>query len=158
MKAATISEIKKLLNSMPTDELAAMCIRLAKYKKENKELLHYLLYEIDDEEAYIKQVKKEMDALFSEIKKGNAYQTKKNLAKILRYTQKQIKYSGLKRTEVELLMYYCLKMRKSGRSLHNSLAITNIYIRQMAKIKKTIATLHEDLQFDYQEELNRLEY
>ena len=143
---------------MPTDELAAMCIRLAKYKKENKELLHYLLYEIDDEEAYIKQVKKEMDELFSEIKKGNAYQTKKNLAKILRYTQKQIKYSGLKRTEVELLMYYCLKMRKSGISLHNSLAITNIYIRQMAKIKKTIATLHEDLQFDYQEELNRLEY
>jgi len=158
VKAATISEIKKLLNSMPTDELAAMCIRLAKYKKENKELLHYLLYEIDDEEAYIKQVKKEMDELFSEIKKGNAYQTKKNLAKILRYTQKQIKYSGLKRTEVELLMYYCLKMRKSGISLHNSLAITNIYIRQMAKIKKTIATLHEDLQFDYQEELNRLEY
>lgn len=143
---------------MPADELAALCIRLAKYKKENKELLHYLLYEADDETSYIKEVKKEMDILFGEIKKGNAYQNKKTLSKILRFTQKQIKYSGIKRTEVELLMYYCLKMRKSGISLHNSLAISNIYIRQMAKIKKAIAGLHEDLQFDYEEELTRLEF
>lgn len=158
MKAATISELKRFLNTMPTDELVATCIRLAKYKKENKELLNYVLFEADDEENYIKCVKKEMDALFTDVKKSNSYQAKKTLSKILRYTQKQIKYSGIKRTEVELLMYYCLKMRKSGISLHSSIAITNIYIRQMAKIKKAIATLHEDLQFDYEEELTRLEY
>lgn len=157
MKVASISELKKHLSTMPADELAALCIRLTKYKKDNKELLTYLLFEVDDEMGYVKSVKEEMDVLFSELRKNTLFQTKKTLAKILRYTQKQVKYSGNKRTEVELLLYYCQKLRKSGIPIQQSVAITNIYTRQIAKIKKALATLHEDLQFDYKEVMESLE-
>ena len=37
MKAATLSEIKKELNTLPPEQLVELCLRLSKYKKENKE-------------------------------------------------------------------------------------------------------------------------
>ena len=48
MKAATVSRIKKDISIKNHDELVELCLRLAKFKKENKELLTYLLYEADD--------------------------------------------------------------------------------------------------------------
>ena len=33
----------------------------------------------------------------------------------------------------------------------------NLYTRQVAAIKKTLSGLHEDLQFDYQQEIEDLE-
>ena len=38
----------------------------------------------------------------------------------------------------------------------NSIALSNIYVRQIQKIKKAISALHEDLQYDYGEELKQL--
>jgi hypothetical protein len=40
MKAATINEIKLELNTIAPAKLLDLCVRLAKYKKENKELLN----------------------------------------------------------------------------------------------------------------------
>jgi hypothetical protein len=37
-----------------------------------------------------------------------------------------------------------------------NMALNNIYKRQMEAIKKIIGSLHEDLQFDYEIELNKL--
>jgi len=37
--------------------------------------------------------------------------------------------------------------------MHSSTALMNIYERQLLKINKALATLHEDLQHDYLEEL-----
>lgn len=51
MKTATIAELKSELGNVPAPQLAELCIRLAKFKKENKELLTYLLFEAYDEEA-----------------------------------------------------------------------------------------------------------
>ena len=48
MKAAKVSEIKKDLKRKTQPELLDLCLHLAKFKKENKELLTYLLYEADD--------------------------------------------------------------------------------------------------------------
>ena len=45
MKAATVHEIKQALIGNTAKELAELCLRLAKFKKENKELLTYLLFE-----------------------------------------------------------------------------------------------------------------
>ena len=41
-------------------------------------------------------------------------------------------------------------------SMHNSIALRNIYERQLILIKKTIKTLDEDLQYDYGVELENL--
>lgn len=156
MKTASLSELKKELQEIPPKRLVELTLRLAKYKKENKELLTYLLFEADDEETFIQQVKTEMEEQFADINKGHMYFAKKSLRKILRFTNKYIKYSGNKQTEVELLMHYCNLMKKSGINYKRYTDLTNLYERQLEKIGKAISKLHEDLQFDYSEELKRL--
>ena len=64
MKAASINEIKKELIELDSKAVQDLCMRLAKYKKENKELLTYLLFEAHDEAAFNNDVKTEMDELF----------------------------------------------------------------------------------------------
>lgn len=153
MKAASIAELKKKMNDMPPKVLKELCLRLIKYKKENKELLTYLLFSADDEEGYIKEIKEEMDEAFSEINSTNLYWAKKSIRKILRLAAKYIKYSGNKQTEVEVLLYFCHKMKESGIKFRASTTLLNLYDRQITKINKALATLHEDLQYDYATEL-----
>ena len=73
MKAAKVSDIKKDLKNKPQPELLELCLRLAKFKKENKELLTYLLYEADDEAAFIQSIKEEVDEQFDEINTSSYY-------------------------------------------------------------------------------------
>lgn len=149
MKAATLSEIKKELNTLPPEQLVELCLRLSKYKKENKELLNYLLFEQQDEAAYINGVKNEMDEQFASINHATMYFIKKSLRKILRTANKYIKYSGNKQTEVELLLYYCQLFKDLSLPMDNHIALQNIYYRQIQKIKKALGALHEDIQYDY---------
>nr|NQU89429.1 hypothetical protein [Bacteroidota bacterium] len=153
MKAAYISHLKREMKNRSSNELLEICLRLARFKKENKELLTYLLFEIQDEQAYIESVKLDIDEQFSEINKNNLYFAKKSIRKIVRNTNKFIRYSGNKQTEVELLIYFCKKMKDSGFLSAGSIAINNLYTRQIQKIQKTIKSLHEDLQYDYGKEL-----
>ena len=60
MKAASVNDLKEELKSLPPARLVDVCVRLIKYKKENKELLNYLLFEAHDEQGYVEQVKKEI--------------------------------------------------------------------------------------------------
>lgn len=150
MKAASINELKKQLATLPADELVELCTRLAKFKKENKELLNYLLFESTDEAAYIQLVKDEMVEAFYTVHKTNLYFAKKNLRKILRTTNKYIKYTGSKEAEVELLSFFCVALQESGIRINSSTALYNLYHAQIKKIEKTIAGMHEDLQYDYQ--------
>jgi membrane-anchored protein YejM (alkaline phosphatase superfamily) len=156
MKAASLSQLKQEMKNLSSNDLVEVCLRLIRYKKENKELLTYLLFEMQDEKAYIKSIQKEMEQQFSEINKSNIYYAKKSIRKIVRTTNKFIRYSGKKETEVELLMFFCECLNESGIPMQKSVALNNIYIRQIEKIKKAIGTLHEDLQFDYNEELKGL--
>ena len=156
MKTASLKEIKTELYRLHPARIQELCIQMAKYKKENKELLTYLLFDAYDEKAYIEEVKSLMDEQFKEIRKGNGYLAKKSIRKILATVNKQIKYSGSKQTEVELLIHFCKRLRKTGISLPPNSALGNIYLRQIQKIKKSLATLHEDLQFDYSDEIRLL--
>ncbi|SDF70299.1 hypothetical protein [Chitinophaga filiformis] len=156
MKAATINELKKELQEVPPAQLVELCLRLAKFKKENKELLNYLLFESHDLQAYIEAVKEEMDAAFAESPRQNIYFVKKHLRKILRATNKHIKYTGSKQAEVELLLYYCTKIKKAGIKVGESVALTKLYLQQVKKIEKSISLQHEDLQYDYKRQLERL--
>jgi hypothetical protein len=149
MKAATISQIKQELLATAPAKLLELCLRLAKYKKENKELLNYLLFEAHDEQGYVESVKKEMEVQFNELPKSNVYLTKKSLRKILRITNRHIKYTGSRRVEAELLIYFCHQLKTSGIILKKSTALTNLYQQQLKKINAAISLLQEDLQYDY---------
>ena len=156
MTSASLPELRRAISNIPSGELPELCIRLARFKKENKELLSYLLFESDDEPEYIRKVKTEMDSFFSEISRSTPYLTKKGIRKTLAFTNQRIRYSGQKRTEVELMIYFCKKFRKEV-PFRGKITIKNIYLRQLQRIKKTVLALHEDLQFDFGEEIKLLE-
>lgn len=156
MKAASISQLKQEMKNRSSDELLENCLRLARFKKDNKELLTYLLFEEQDEQNYIESIKEEISQQFQEINKSNIYFAKKSIRKIVRTTNKFIRYSGQKQTEVELLIHFCKCLNDSGIPMTNSIALQNIFDRQIQKVKKVIGTLHEDLQFDYGVELESI--
>ncbi len=157
MKASTVNELKKELSHLEAKELVELCSRLARFKKENKELLTYLLFEAHDEAGYIRSVKAEIDAQFNEIQKGNSlYLQKKSVRKILGGTNKYIRYTGSKTTEAELLLYFCKQLNHSGIRIQDSTALSNLFQGQLKKIAKLVLTFHEDLQYDYRKELDCL--
>ncbi|NND62083.1 MAG: hypothetical protein HKN48_02695 [Flavobacteriaceae bacterium] len=156
MKSATVAEIKKELKFRSPDELMGLCLRLARFKKENKELLTYLLFEAEHEPSYILSVKELMDEKFSEINTDSFYYIKKSVRKILRETKKFIRYSNAKETEVELLLHFCEGLLSFRPSVRNNRTLMNLLERQRLLIQKKIGGLHEDLQHDYTVELNNL--
>ena len=156
MKTATVAQLKKELNYRSTDELLQLCLRLSRFKKENKELLTYLLFESENEEAYIQGIKEELDLQFEDINTSSYYYIKKSVRKILRTIKKYSRYSLKKETEVELLLYFCQKLDDFNPSIHRNRTLSNLYERQIAAINKKILALHEDLQYDYNQELEAL--
>lgn len=141
---------------MPQEELMELCIHLAKYKKENKDLLHYLLFESQDEENYITGIKQEVEELFSSVQLRNLYFAKKGIRKILRLINKYIKYSGKPETTILLLGHFCRQLDALKIDYQLSTALLNLREAQLKKIHKAISSLHEDLQYDYSKELNTL--
>lgn len=156
MKAATIKQIKDELKESSQDQLMDYCLRLGRFKKENKELLTYLIFEADDEKGYIQTVKETVDDQFELINRSNLYYIKKGMRKILREIKKYIRYSNNKETEVQLLLYFCKKMKSFTPSIYRSTVLRNLYDRQMALIRKKVTSLHEDLQYDYGLEIEQL--
>lgn len=157
MKAVTVKEIGQELLNLSPKELRDLCLRLSRFKKENKELLTYLLFESSDEASYIESVEKEIDQQFEQVNKKSYYFIKKGLRRILLNTRKYIRYSQNKKTEIDLLIYYCLKLKKFNPSIQRNAALRNLYIRQIAIIREKLGSLHEDLQYDYGLELKALD-
>ncbi|WP_298516587.1 hypothetical protein [uncultured Kordia sp.] len=156
MKAVTVSVLKKELKDHSHQELMEICLKLAKFKKENKELLTYLLFDSHDEDAYIQSVQEETDEAFSKLNHDSLYYVKKSTRKILRTLKKYIRYSKKKETEAAILLHFCAKLKELKPRHQKSIQMMNIYERQLAMAKKAIKTLHEDLQYDFTLDLEEL--
>lgn len=156
MKAVSVVTIKKELQHRSSEELMMLCLRLSKFKKENKELLTYLLFESHDESGYIETVKQELDAQFNTINTNSYFYIKKSVRKILRNLKKYARYSLKKETEVELLLYFCNRLKDFKPSIRNNVTLTNIFNRQILTINKIVNSLHPDLQYDYNQQLESL--
>jgi hypothetical protein len=157
MKAASVNEIKQELKGRDKNELVELCLRLARYKKENKELLTYLLFEADDLPVYIRHVNEEIDEGFAGINTSNVYFAKKNIRKVLRVANKHIRYTGSKTAEAEILIHYLTGFKNLKLSWQKSTALVNLYQSQLKKIRAAIGTMHEDLQHDYLREVEKVE-
>ncbi len=156
MKTASVKDIQAELEQLAQPRLMALCLRLVKFKKENKELLTYLLFESFDEDAYVANVNFFMEEQFADINTSNLYFVKKSLRKILRTTEKFIRYTGSANAEVQLLIHFCSTLKASGIPVNDSQQLINIYQNQLKKIEKSIAGLHEDLQYDFRKDLDQL--
>ena len=155
-KDVSIKELKEELSQRSRTDLLGLCLRLARFKKENKELLAYMLFESSDEQAYIKRIKGEIDEQFEQVNRTTSYFIKKSVRKILKNTRKYIRYSGKKETEVELLIYFCFKIKEFPPPIRRIPALVNLFDRLIEHIRKTMLSLHEDLQYDFGLELDKL--
>lgn len=156
MKPATIHEIKQELVLRKPAELVEIALRLGRFKKENKELLTYLLFEAHDEQGYVNGIRKEIDNLFETVNLSHLYFVKKTLRKIVRIINKYSRYSGNKQTDIELRIYFCQKVKDTGINIKRNPVIANLYNNQLKKIQLVLETLHEDLQYDFKKEIQDL--
>ncbi|SMP75574.1 hypothetical protein SAMN06265222_11979 [Neorhodopirellula lusitana] len=153
MKPATISELKKSLAHLDRDELLDACVRLAKFKVDNKSLLTYLLMKSDDELAYADEVCDAIDEQFLEAYVGtNRSLHKKTLRKIIREFEKCIRYSGDKETELKIRIHFCRQFFDRKLRFGRCRVSANMYASQLKKIDKAIDKLHPDLQYDARRE------
>lgn len=157
MKPASIHRIKAELKDLPKEAVIEICLRLGKFKLDNKSLLSYLLFEAQDETAYAEGVKADMRDLLQEILPGrNRYHLHKGLRKMLRELKKAIRISGQRETEIELLLFFCREMCDLLESRGPDKVIQSLLDRQLVMLQKRLPTLHEDLQFDYERQLEEL--
>lgn len=154
MKITSVSGLKKELLHQSKEDLVELLNAFIKYSKENKELLNYLLFEADFEENYIEKIKEEIGCEFDGIDSRSWKTMKKSIQRILRLIKKYIKYSKKPQTEIELLLFYCKRMSALKISLNRNPIILNIYKRQITAIDKALLKLHEDLQYDYLQDID----
>lgn len=156
MKSASSNELKAALHNLSQKELMQICMRMSKYKKENKELLSYLLYDAEDEQQYIENIKAEIDAYFDTLLVLTFSNLLKKLRKIVRIAGKYIKFSGSKHVEVAALIHICHKL-KPYTTKNSSTALLNLYNRQLIKIDKALLKLDEDLQYDFKKDIETIQ-
>ncbi|WP_146403947.1 hypothetical protein [Planctomycetes bacterium CA13] len=152
MKAATISQLKKKLVKLDHDDLLDVCVRMAKFKVESKELLTYLLIKADDEIGYANDLCSEIDLHLNA--PGRIH--KKTLRKVVRWIDKSLRFSGNKETELQVRIHFCRRIKDKRISFGNCRVSQNMYATQRKKIDKAIDKVHPDLQFDYKQQMSGL--
>jgi hypothetical protein len=104
----------------------------------------------------VSAVKAEIEEQFKSVSKGHVFFAKKTLRKILRYVNRQSRYSGVDKTELELRIFYCLQMVGSEIAISKGTVIYNLYHQQLKKIDGLLKKLPDDLQYDYDQDLTTL--
>jgi len=107
MKAATISQLKKELAKLDHDDLLDVCVRVAKFKVESKELLTYLLMRADDEVGYANDLCDEIDQQLN----MSGLIHKKTLRKVVRQMDKSLRFSGDRETELQVRIHFCRRIK-----------------------------------------------
>ena len=137
--------------------LQDLCLRIARYKKENKELLAFLLFESDDKNVFIDELRTELKEEFTILSsQNNLYYLKKSLRKILRQINRYSKYIDDKALELDLRLWFCRQVRDFDLPVQKSVQLKNLYESQVKKADLLLKGLHEDLREDYREEFSSL--
>ncbi|MGB0916496.1 MAG: hypothetical protein ACPGU4_02805 [Flavobacteriales bacterium] len=156
MKSASLAQIRKELKTLSREEVTELCNKLIKYKRDNKELINYLMFETADEDAYVAQIKEDVTEAFAATNTRGFYLAKKSIRRALRIATKYIKYSDVPETELDVLLHFCEEMRALNLDFRRSKVMTNLYERQVVKIRDVYSDLHEDLQFDFKARIDSL--
>ena len=156
MSPATIEDIKKELQTLPAKKVLELTLKLARFKKENKELLTYLLFEAGDTEGYVQSLQIEIDEMMADIHKAPSAVVKKQLRRITRLITRQGKYMASKSAAAELHLHFCTSISQHPENLLNITSAQTIYQQQVNKLSKLIPTLESDLQYDLQQKFDTL--
>lgn len=142
------AEIKKELQQLSSAEIAVLCLRLSRFKKENKELLTYLLFKSHNPDVFVQEYKAEMNLQFAKLS-GSNYLVVKGLRKISQEMNNNIRYTGSDEVKLELLLHFCSNYINYVDYHSHYKTLRNVFYRSAEKVKAAIGKLHEDLQHDY---------
>jgi hypothetical protein len=149
MNSPKLNDLKKELQHLDVNQLKDVCLRLAKYKVENKELLNYLLFFENSKEDYIENIKKLIVNEFDDLH-PSVYYVKKQLSKLIRIINKHIKFIGEKDKEIDIVLSFCDEFIKHPVVKAGYKALSMILYRQLKRANKLIPKMNDDLAFDYQ--------
>lgn len=156
MEIPSLSQLKKDLSYLTDKELTALITDLAKFSRENKAFLYFKLNERDQPSLFVDSVKEELDEAFQTANTRNYHLAKKAAQGIRRKLNKSLKLSKNKADQVELILYFCEQMKKYDFQKHRHPVINHLFQVQVGKAQKLIASLHEDLQSDYNYRIEEL--
>lgn len=152
MKAARIAELKKGLVKLDQGDLLEAVLRLARFKKDNKELLTYFLFLCHDEAGYVSLLCDDIDEQFALTPRCH----RKTLRKMIRNMDKHLRYSGDKDTEIRVRLHFCRALRGSKTPFRDYPVMNNMYVGQLNKIDKAVETFHRDIQHDWKLQIQKL--
>lgn len=155
MEKVSLSDIRKELSFVSREELIGICLRMARLKKENKEHLAYLLFS-KDETIFIAEINEEITSAMLDLKHINAFQAKKVLQKTLRTITKNKKFCLSKVFEMEVMLHFVREMEQKKVPYSSSAYLFQFYAKQVIKLGKILPGLDEELQIDYQSEVEEL--
>ena len=157
MKSTTLNDIKKEINQLSAKELAELFLLLAKFKKENKEYLSYLLFESHNKRALLEEIKVEIKGMVLDFN-GNyfRYDFKKKLRKLKAFLSKYNKFLNDKAMSIEMHLYLCQVLKEYDYP-YIKYGIPDVFFgQQIKKINTLLKGLHEDLRYDYGRQLEVL--
>lgn len=153
LKAASLAEIKSELQTLSQEELLAICLRLARFKKDNKELLGFLIFDANDLDGYTLALKEMMTAEFAGVNTTNIWFAKKTIRKILRMANKYARFAGSKELEVALHIHFLRELKQLPEHIKKASIMDKLARSEDQKVRKLIKGLHDDLQYDFLREL-----
>jgi len=120
----SLNTIKKELSTLSQKDLIELCLRLARFRKENKELLSYLLFDSAGDDL-LDILKDDIELEFHLIS-SNYFQAKKTLHKILGNITKYSKFNPSKSFGAELRMHFCSCFLESVLNPHDHPVLENM--------------------------------
>jgi len=156
MNIPSLAALKKELSYLEEKELINLLLDLSKFTRDNKAFLYFKLNEKDQPSLFVDTVKEELDELFQKANTTSFYLSKKSAQTIRRKLNKALKFNKNKEDQVELLLYFCEQLQKYGYLKYQHPILQSLFLRQVEKIQKSIAALHEDLQYDYSMRLDEI--
>jgi hypothetical protein len=150
-----LSDLKQELAERDKKNLMELCLHLARFKTENKELMGYLLFNAHDPLAYTETYKPMIDEPFEKYI-FNPYYLSKGIRKAFRQISRYAKITKSKEGECTLYLYLAEQFisRIHGRIVHKSLII--LLERSLKKAALLIEKMHEDYQLDYVPQFNEI--
>lgn len=150
-----LSDLKKELADLSKPELIKLCLRVAKLKRENKELLSYLIFDADDPLFYAQKLKPEIKEVF-EVPFQHAYYLTKSIRKAMRLITKYYRFTSNKQGETELLIYLVEEFYQSWRNEYRYQALGKVIYRCLEKAQSNLKKIDEDFRTDFEDPINEL--
>lgn len=156
MKAKSLKKLREELVYAEKQDLVDLCLQLARFKVENKELLTYELFYRSNKDLYLSEIEAHVDKEFEGLNDASYFYLKKGVQKINRHVKKYSRIAKDPEIEVHLLLYFLKKFKAYKPDLLKQKILNNMYHREYKLVVKRIEKLHPDLQYDYEKVLEEV--